>query len=385
MNVAVIGAGMTPFGKFPGLELKELGYQALSAALRDAGIKAGDIQAVYCANALAPQLLDEFTVGQGICWEAGIREIPVINVENACASGSTAFHLACIAVEAGVYDRVLVLGVEKMFVGAKKMLTAGGTDLETDLGFIVPASFALKANRYMAEFGLTREELAMVAVKNHRHGALNPKAQYGKALTPEEVLASPMIVEPLSRLDCCPQGDGAAALVLCRWETGKKSAARSVYVASSVLLSGSYRNPPDLSRWHTDFRAAEKAYRQAGLGPEDLDVVELHDAFTIAEIMHYEGLGLCPPGEGSRLIREGATELGGKIPVNPSGGLLSRGHPVGATGVAQIVEIVEQLRGEAGQRQVQGARVGLAHCMGGDQQGDTKNVTINILTNFLAT
>lgn len=380
MNASVIGIGMTAFGKFPGLGLKELGYQALSAALKDAGIKAGQIQAVYCANALASQLLDEFTVGQGICWEAGIREIPVINVENACASGSTAFHLACIAIEAGLYNHVLVLGVEKMFVGAKKMLTAGGTDLETDLGFIVPASFALKANRYMTEFGLTREELAMVSVKNHRHGTLNAKAQYGKALTLEEVLASKMIVEPLSRLDCCPQGDGAAALVLCHRETAKKSVRKSVNVASSVLMSGSYQNPPDLARWHTDFRAAEKAYVQAGLGPEDLDIVELHDAFTIAEIMHYEGLGLCHPGEGGRLIREGATVLGGKIPVNPSGGLLSRGHPVGATGVAQIVEVVEQLRGEAGERQVQDARVGLAHCMGGDQQGDTKNVTINIFT-----
>jgi acetyl-CoA acetyltransferase len=378
-DLAIIGAGMTAFGKFPGLSLGELGFAAAREAMRDAGVNPGDIQTAYCGNALASQLLDEFTVGQKILWGLGINKIPVVNVENACTSGSTAFYLACLAVRSGAAEVALVLGVEKMFTPVKKILNAGATDLETRLGFIVPATFAMRANRYMAEYGLTREELALVAVKNHRHGSLNPQAQYRKPLTVEEVLDAPMIAEPLTRLSCCPQSDGAAAVVLCRREAAGRFTGKPVGVAASVLLSGSYDNPPELAGWPTDVRAGALAYEQAGLGPADLDVIELHDAFTIAEIIHCEGLGLCRPGEGGRLLKEGHTSLGGGTPVNPSGGLLSRGHPVGATGVAQLVEIVQQLRGCCGSRQVPGARVGLAHCMGGDLQGDTRSVTINIL------
>jgi acetyl-CoA acetyltransferase len=379
-DVVIIGAGVTPFGKFPHLSLEDLGFAAAREAMKDAGVGAADIQTVYSGNALASQLQGEFTVGQKILWGLGINKIPVINVENACTSGSTAFYLACLAIQAGAVDVALVLGVEKMYVTVKKILDAGATDLETRLGFIVPASFAMRANRYMAEYGLTREEMAMVAVKNHRHGALNPIAQYRNPITVEEVLNSPMIADPLTRLSCCPQGDGAAAVVICRKEIAGRFSGKPVTVAASVLLSGSYDNPPELAGWPTDVRAAEQAYKMAGLGPGDLDVVELHDAFTIAEIIHCEGLGLCPPGAGGQLIKDGHTSLGGKIPVNPGGGLLSRGHPVGATGVAQLVEIVQQLRGRCGDRQVPQAGVGLAHCMGGDLQGDTRSVTINILT-----
>ncbi len=378
-DLVVIGAGMTAFGKFPGLSLEELGFAAAREAMLDAGVSPGEIQAAYCGNALASQLLDEFTVGQKILWGLGINKIPVVNVENACTSGSTAFYLACLAVRSGAAEVALVLGVEKMFTPVKKILNAGATDLETRLGFIVPATFAMRANSYMAEYGLTPAELALVAVKNHQHGSLNPQAQYRKPLTVEEVLTSPMIAEPLTRLSCCPQGDGAAAVVICRREAAGRFSGRPVDVAASVLLSGSYDNPPALAGWPTDLRVAALAYEQAGFGPPDLDVIELHDAFTIAEIIHCEGLGLCSPGEGGQLLKEGHTSLGGRIPVNPSGGLLSRGHPVGATGVAQLVEIVRQLRGRCGSRQVPGARAGLAHCMGGDLQGDTRSVTINIL------
>lgn len=380
MDVAVIGIGMTKFGKFPGLSLEDLGFDAAMEAIRDAGVAPGDIQAAYCANALASQLFGEFTVGQKILWGLGINKIPVVNVENACTSGSTAFYLACLSIAAGAVDLVLVLGVEKMYAPVKKILDAGATDLETRVGFIIPATFAMRAKRYMAEYGLTNEEMALVSVKNHRHGALNPNAQYKKTVSVEEVLNSPMIADPLTRLSCCPQGDGAAALVLCRKEIAGRFSVKPVHVAASVLLSGSYDNPPLLAQWPTDVRAAGQAYSRAGIGPEDVDVIELHDAFTIAEIIHYEGLGLCPPGQGPGLLKEGYTALGGRVPVNPSGGLLSKGHPVGATGVAQLVEIVLQLRGQAKERQVPGAGVGLTHCMGGDLQGDTRSVTINILT-----
>lgn len=385
MNVSIIGVGITPFGKFPHLSLEDLGVAAAREALRDADISPAQIQTAYCGNALASELMGEYTIGQKILWGVGIHKIPVVNVENACTSGSTAFYLACLAIESGAAEMALVLGVEKMYVPVKKILDAGAQDLETKLGFVVPGSFAMRANRYIYEYGLSPEDLALVSVKNHQHGALNPIAQYRETVTLAEVLQSPMVVSPLTRLSCCPQGDGAAAVIICRSDLAERLSKKgkrqkNIQVKASVLLSGSYDNPPDLAAWPTDTRAAEKAYEQANLGPKDLDLIELHDAFTIAEIMHYEGLGLCLPGEGGKLLRERETWLGGRIPVNPSGGLLAKGHPVGATGAAQIVEIVQQLRGEAGARQVPGAKAGLAHCMGGDLLGDTRSVTINILT-----
>jgi acetyl-CoA acetyltransferase len=231
----------------------------------------------------------------------------------------------------------------------------------------------------MKEFGTTPQQLAQVAVKNRRHGNLNPFAQFREPITVEEVLNSPIIVEPFTRLQCCPNADGAAAAVVCSTSMAKKLS-RAVNVEAAILCTGSYENPQDLTHWETDYRACRLAYEKAGIGPKDLDVVECHDAFTISEILHYEALGLCPKGEGGKLVERGETALGGRIPVNVSGGLLSRGHPVGATGVAQIIEIVTQLRNEAGARQVEGAKVGLAHCMGGDKAADTKSCTIVVLS-----
>jgi len=231
----------------------------------------------------------------------------------------------------------------------------------------------------MEGFGTTAEQLAQVAVKNRRHAAGNPYAQYRDAVTVQNVLESPMIVDPLTRLQCCPIADGAACVVLGSAELARDMG-RKVRVDTAVLCTGGYENPQNLARWETDYRACRMAYEQAGIGPEDLDVVECHDAFTISEILHCEALGLCGEGEGGRFIEEGHASLGGRIPVNPSGGLLSRGHPVGATGVAQIVEIVSQLRNEAKGRQVDGATVGLAQCMGGDKAGDTKSCTAAIFS-----
>jgi acetyl-CoA acetyltransferase len=259
------------------------------------------------------------------------------------------------------------------------LINSGETEIDTQLGMVAPAGFALRAVRHMAEFGTTKEQLAQVARKNRRHAAGNPVAQYRDPVTVEEVLGSPMIVDPLTRLQCCPIADGAAAVVVTS-AGAARGMDRSVLVNASVLCTGDYGNPQDLTRWETDYRGCSQAYEKAGMGPQDVDLVECHDAFTISEILHYEALGLCGQGEGGRYVEEGHSSLGGRVPVNPSGGLLSRGHPVGATGVAQIVEVMTQLRGEARGRQVKGARVGLAHCMGGDKAADSKSCTVSIFS-----
>ena len=378
-SVAVVGVGMIPFGKHQKRSLIDMGREAAYIALNDAGIKPSQVEACFFANALAGMLFGDFTIGQNICWDVGINQVPVVNVENACTSGSTAFYLAYNAVAAHQAEIALIIGAEKMYVPEIGLLNSGVTELDTQLGLVAAASFALRANRHMAEFGTTSEQLAQVAVKNRRHAKTNPFAQFREALTIEEVLTASMIVDPLTRLDCCPIADGAAATLLCSPAQAKRLG-RGVNVDSALLCTGSYRNPQDLVRWETDYRACGMAYEKAGYGPEDLDIVECHDAFTIAEILHYEALGLCPTGDGGKLVAEGETQLGGRIPVNVSGGLLSRGHPVGATGLAQVVEIVTQLRGEAGPRQVEGAKVGLAQCMGGDKAGDTKSCTVAVFS-----
>jgi acetyl-CoA acetyltransferase len=378
-EVYIIGIGMTQFGKHPDRSLRSLGFEACLNALRDAGVRPKEIEAGYCGNALAPALQGETGVGQNVFWEVGISGIPIINVENACASGSTALREGWMAVAGGFYDMVIVAGVEKTVMPKGTLLNVGAGEYETKLGEVFPGYFALIAKKHIERYGTTLEQMAKVSVKNHFNGILNPYAQFKKPLTVEEVLNSPMIADPLTLYSCCPNSDGAAALVLCSQEKTRNINGRSVKLAASVLTTGTYDNERDITSWEVEKRAAAKAYKMASLGPEDLDIVEVHDAFTISEIIHYEGLGLCPQGEGGRLINEGTTELTGKIPVNPSGGLLSKGHPVGASGVAQVVEIVWQLRGEADKRQVNRHRVGLAQIMGGNKEGDTRACTVHIL------
>lgn len=376
---AIIGAGLTDFGQFLERTIDDIAIESIQKALIDSSLERQQIQAAYFANALGSILLGDTTVGQSVCAKMGIGEIPVLNVENACTSGSTAFHLAYQAVEAGQCDVALVVGVEKMCVPNFGLINSGASDVDTQLGMVTPVGFALRAQRHMHEFGTTAEQMAQVTVKSRKFASVNPQAQFGRLETLEQVLAGPMIADPLTRSQCCPIADGAAALVL----VSDKLAAnfpRAVKVRHSQLTSGSYHNPADLVRWQTDYRAAELAYETSGVGPKDLDLVECHDAFTIAEILHYEALGLCETGAGGELVASGATGPGGRVPVNPSGGLLSRGHPIAATGVAQIIELVTQLRCEAGARQVSGAKIGLAHCMGGDKAGDTKSCTISILS-----
>ena len=379
-DVFIIGVGMTPFGKHMERSLRDLGREACQMALRDAEINPKKIEAGYCGNALAPAIQGETGVGQNVFWEVGIHEIPIVNMENACASGSTALREGWMAIAGGFYDRVIVAGVEKTVMPKGALLDVGAAELETKLGDVFPGQFALIAQKHMERYGTTREQLAKVSVKNHYNGALNPYAQFQKQFTVEEVLNSPVVADPLTLLSCCPNSDGAAALILCSKKIAQKMKFRAVRIAASILTSGTYENQRDITGWEIEKKAAEGAYQTASVGPKDIDLVEVHDAFTISEIIHYEDLGLCAPGEGGHLIDEGATALSGRIPVNPSGGLLAKGHPVGASGVAQVVEIVWQLRGEAGKRQVKNPRVGLAQIMGGYKEGDTRACTVHILT-----
>jgi acetyl-CoA acetyltransferase len=284
-------------------------------------------------------------------------------------------------IAAGVSDVVLVGGAERVLNVSTEASTeyfayASDATWEQSLGLTFPGVFALVARAHMAKYGTTEEQMASVAVKNHRHGALNPKAQFRKEITLEQVLASAKIADPLKLYDCCPFSDGGAALVLAS-ETVARSRPRAVWVLAAAAASDSMllHDKRDLARVPATERAAAAAYRQAGCGPDDVDVVELHDCFTIAEIVATEGLGLFEPGMGGVAAEKGWTSLGGKIPVNPSGGLKAKGHPIGATGAAQIAEIVTQLRGEAGPRQVDGARTGLAHTLG----GNTATVLVSLL------
>lgn len=380
MNEAyVIGVGMTEFGRHPERSLMDMGREACMRALKDSGIHPKQIQAGFSGNSLAPYLQREVDIGQPILREVGIVGIPVINVSNACASGSCAFREAWLAVASGLYELVIAVGTEKAFVGKGAMLDIGGQDFQLMQGGVFPGDFALKARRHMFEFGTTREQLAKVSVKNHKNGCLNPYSQFKKEFTVEEVLSSPMVADPLTVLSCCPNSDGSAACIIGSKGMAKRYCEKPIRIAASALTSGTYDPNRNLALFDMDFELSRIAYEMSGYAPEDIDVAEVHDAFTIAEIMHYEGLGFCKLGEGGHLIEEGETEIGGRVPVNPSGGLLSRGHPVGATGLAQIAEIVWQLRGEAGERQVENARVGLAHVLGGGREGDVGAGTVHIL------
>lgn len=366
-DIFITGGAMTPFGRHNGVLAPELAQQAILKAMDDAGVEARDIQAIYCANVLGGMIL-----GQLIVRDLGFGGIPVYNVENACASGATAVHLARHAMLAEQYDTVLVFGIEQLTALGGGTIPLQRNDHKTELyakaGMVLPAVYAMRGTRFLHERSATPADLAAVAVKNRRHGSLNEYAQQRTVTTVEEVLASRMIADPLTLLQCCPsQVDGAAAVVL---RTRRPVQGRPVKLLSSVVVSGiRERADDDILDAEITARAARRAYEQAGLGPQDLDVVELHDAFTIAELLYYEALGLAPRGEAVALLQSGATRLGGRVPVNPSGGLLAKGHPLGATGVAQMVELMWQLQGRAGARQVEGAKVGLTQCTGGGIAG----------------
>jgi len=348
----------------------------VEAAVRDAGISPEEIDGAYCGTALGGML-----AGQRILKPLGMCGIQIINVENACSSSSSAIHLAWGDVASGKCETALVVGAEKLTKFGGGTLPLEREDWEVNRGMVMPALYGMRARRYMYERGLTDEQLADVSVKAHKHGALNPNAQIRRTFTREEVMAARPVADPFTLLHCCPTGDGAAAIVL-QAANGTRAHSRAVRILASEVTSGYYApGYRDMTRAEITERSARAAYEAAGLGPADIDVAEVHDAFTIAELMYYEAFGFCEHGAAYALLAEGETSLGGRIPVNPSGGLLSRGHPIGATGAAQIVEIVEQLRGEAGARQIEGAQIGLAHCTGGGIGGlDHGACSVHILS-----
>lgn len=360
------GAAMTPFGRHAA-SMQDLAQSALLGAVEDAGIALGEAQAIYSCNVFGGMVL-----GQVLLRDLGLSGLPIYNVENACASGATGVHLACHALQAGIYDTVVVFGVEKLTALGGGTIPLQRNDYMTELyaraGMALPAVYAMRATRYLHEFGVSAEALAGVAVKNRRHGALNPYAQTRSEVTLDEVLNSRVVFDPLTLLQCCPSAvDGAAALVLT---TRRPEQARPVKVLASVIQSGRAETGlDDILAAEITARAANLAYVQAGVQPADLDVVELHDAFSIAELIYYDALGLCRRGEAHELLASGATTFGGDVVVNPSGGLLAKGHPLGATGVAQMVEAVWQLQGRAGERQAEGAQLALTQCTGGGIAG----------------
>ena len=361
-KVYIVGVGMTRFGKFTERPVAEMGAEAVLKALDDAGAGVTDIQFAAVGHTRGASC-----AGQRALALVSLSGIEVLNVENACASGSSALRWVYQAIGNGLYDVGLAVGMENLTSRISGVIPPNPEDLEGALGRVMPSVYAMVARRHMAEYGTTVEQLAQVSVKNYRHGSKNPLARFQKETTVSEVLASRMICDPLTLMMCCPTADGAAAAVLCSRDQLKKFARRRpVKILASALRSGQFRTiDTDLAHSDLAARTARLAYEQAGVEPKDLDLIELHDCFAAAELTHYENLGLCPKGEGGRLIDEGRVTYGGDVVVNPSGGLLAKGHPLGATGVAQACEAVWQLRGEAGPRQVEGARLALVHTMGG--------------------
>lgn len=367
---------MIRFGKYPDRTIAELAGPAVLQALAEAGATPRDINAAYTGS-----MYGGTSVGQRILKTLDLTGIPIVNVENACSSSSTALREAWIAVGAGIYDTAMVIGVDQLSVLPRGPLPLARDDLEVRQGMIMPALYAMRARRHMQEYGTTIGQLARVSVKNHHNGALNPHAQYQMEVSLDEVAASRPVADPLTLLHSCPTGDGAAAVIIAASKVAKRFTRKPAKIVASVLTSGRFMaHDRDMTSPEVSVRAAAEAYEMAGLGPADISVAEVHDAFTIAEIMYYEALGFCGRGEGGRFVDSGATELGGQIPVNPSGGLLAKGHPPGATGVAQVAEVWWELQGAAGPRQVENAKVGLTHCTGGGVSGlDHAACTIHIL------
>lgn len=393
-RLAIAGISMTAMGKQPARSVAEMTAEAVTGALRDAGIGVDRIEAAWFANTRQPILEGQNTIrGQIALKAAGIHSIPIANVENACASGSTALWQAAAHIRAGLADCVLVAGAEKMFFPDRPDAVAkaflGGTDIsriddiEAAIGSLaadlIPAgcetpadrrsffmdSYAALARLHMKTFGTTQRQIAMAAAKNHDHSVHNPLAQYRTPMSVDAVLADKPIVWPFTRSMCAPISDGAAALVLMAEDALPSEAkARAVGLRGIALVSSGPRAPDDYAN-HIGARAARAAYEMAGISPGDIDLAEVHDATAWAEIQQIENLGLCGIGEGGVWTERGETRIGGRTPVNPSGGLVSKGHPVGATGIAQLYELCLHLRGEAGARQVDGARIAVAENGGG--------------------
>lgn len=394
-KVYIVGIGSTALGRFPDKSVKDLTREAVSLALADAGAGITDVEAAWFSNTRQGMMENQNTIrGQCALRSAGFEAIPIVNVENACCSSSTGLNAAFAHIKAGLCEVALVVGAEKMFYPEKKELMfqafLGGWDVhdmerskanlmalgeglplppeahaDTGQHSVFMDIYASLARQHMRMHGTTPRQIAAAAAKSHFHATMNPLAQYRIDMSVDDVLNDKLVAWPLTRAMCAPISDGAAALVVCSENALKRfNPARAVEVMGTALVSGSTRAHDDLSR-HLGRVAANKAYNQAGIGPSDIDVAEVHDASAYAEVLQTENLGLCPPGDGGPMAERGDTRLGGRIPVNTSGGLVSKGHPIGATGAIQIHELVMQLRGEAGARQVEGARFAAAENGGG--------------------
>lgn len=371
-DVAAIGIGITKFGELWDTSFRDLFVDAGVRALEDAEINGGEIDGMYVGNMSAGQFIQQEHVGSLIADAAGLVPIPCTRVEAACASGGLALRQAFISVASGVHDIVVAGGIEKMTdiltnqtTGA--LSTAGDQEWEAHVGATFPGLYALMARRHMHNFGTTKEQMAQVAVKNHKNGTLNPHAQYQNEITIENVFNSPKVTEPLNLFDSSPISDGGAAVILAPAKMAKKYTDTPVLISGSGQASGTLalHDRKSLTEIPAAIKAGKAAYSMAEKEPDDIDLAEVHDCFTIAEIMAIEDLGFCDKGEGGKMTEEGETSPNGRIPVNTSGGLKAKGHPVGATGIAQAVEVISQLRGEAGKRQIDGAEVGLTHNVGG--------------------
>ncbi|MDZ7832775.1 MAG: thiolase family protein [Desulfobacterales bacterium] len=406
-NVYIIGAAMNKFGKYLDKSIKELTGESLKAVLKDANLSAADIQAAWFSNTgWGMNSFQHCIRGQVALSANGLDKIPITNVENACASASTALHGAWTAIKAGLYDCVLAIGTEKVYSEDRKLMMKGflsGTDVEVTTQYIEQMKqearrkagaesqsgkskekkeghsvfmdfYAMGARKHMKEYGSTQRQLAVIAAKAHNNSTLNPLAQYTFPQTVEQVLADYEVAHPLTRAMCSPVGDGTAAAILCSDKFLKAHpASRAILIRASVLRSGAWTENT------ISERAARAAYEMAGLGPEDINVAEVHDATAFGELYQTEKLGFCPEGEGGIFAENGATALNGKLPVNPSGGLLSRGHPIGASGLAQIYELAAQLRGEAGKRQVRNPKIALAENGGGTIGAGEAAMCIHVL------
>jgi acetyl-CoA acetyltransferase len=406
-NVYVIGVGMIRFNKYPNGSVRGMAEEALKLTLTDAALGVEDLQAAYISNSFWGMFANQHSIrGEVMLWDTGLSGIPMVNCENACAGASTAFHLGYTAVLAGMYDVVLALGSEKITHQNKALsLSAYATcmdvenfekhinmlmDINKKMDFKPPEgetppgegrsifmdAYAMAARWHMKKYGSTKKQLATVCSKNHFHGSLNPNSQFQEKMTVDEVMNARPVTYPLTVPMCAPVGDGAAAAILCSDKYLRKlKCARPVRIRASVLGSATHR---DMDGEDIGERLSKKAYEIAGMGPQDIDLAELHDATAYGELHQTEAMGFCAPGEGGPFAESGSTTLGGKLPVNTSGGLECRGHPIGASGLAQIHEVVTQIRGEAGKRQVEGARIALTENGGGNLGVEEASMTIHI-------
>ena len=390
-TVAIVGAGLTTFGRFRDQTLSQLAGQAIPAALADAGMEPAEVQAAFVANSMASVTTGQVAVvGQAVLRPLGYSSIPVYNIDNACAASSSALDLAVQAVESGRFEVVLVVGVEKLFGAARSdsyralngavdtdFLAASGIDASGESVFVA-SIYPERLGRYRSRYGLDARVLAEIAVKNRANAALNPCAQYTEPISVDDVLGSRIVAEPLTALMCAPISDGAAAVVVTSGSRARSASAsasaRPVWIRGIATGMGA---PPGADT--AIARVARRAFAEAGITPADIDVAEVHDSIAFNELLAYEELGLCEAGEGARFALSGASQRSGKTPVNTSGGLESRGHPVAATGLAQVIELVTQIRHEAGERQVADAGIAVAENAGGFVVDDTAAIVVTVL------